>query len=62
VTGKVVNLNRARKTRARDDRKRQADAKAAKHGRTTAERTRDQHEADRARQVLDDHVRDQDPQ
>jgi hypothetical protein len=62
VTGKVVNLNRARKTRARDDRKRQADANAAKHGRTRAERTRDQHEANRARQVLDDHVRDQDPQ
>ena len=38
VTGKVVNLTRARKSRARDDKRQQADANAAKHGRPKAQR------------------------
>lgn len=42
-----INLNRARKTRARDAAKRQADENAIKHGRTKAAR-----ELDAARQAL----------
>jgi hypothetical protein len=38
LSGKVLSLSRARKARARDDRKRKADANAAKFGRTKAER------------------------
>ena len=35
---KVVNLNRYRKERARDDRRNQAEANRAKHGRTKEQR------------------------
>ncbi|RVT84355.1 DUF4169 family protein [Rhodobacteraceae bacterium CCMM004] len=38
---KPVNLNRVRKDRAREAARRRADANAAKHGRTKAERAAD---------------------
>lgn len=38
MADKPINLNRARKERARDAAKKQADENAVKHGRTKAER------------------------
>ena len=58
MTGKVVNLNRARKARARDATRREADANAAKHGRSKAERQADAAETARAKADLDGHKRD----
>lgn len=49
MTDTPINLNRVRKTRARDDAKRQADENAVRHGRTKAER-----QAEAARQALAD--------
>jgi len=46
--GNVVNLNRARKKRRRQDEQRKADANALAHGRTAAERR----EAEQARARL----------
>jgi len=60
VTGKVVNLTRARKTRARDEKRRLADANAVKHGRGKAERQAEEASAARDRAHLDGHKRDTD--
>ena len=60
MTGKVVNLSRARKSRARDDKRRQADENAAKHGRSKAERLVEAADAARAKAHLDGHERDKD--
>lgn len=56
----IINLNRARKDKARAEKRRQADANAAKHGRSKAERLRDEAEAERAARILDQHRRDDD--
>lgn len=56
----IINLNRVRKDKARADRRKQADANAAKHGRTKAERLRDEAEAERQSRSLDRHRRDDD--
>ena len=53
-----VNLNRARKEKARQEARRQADANAAKFGRTKAERILDATRAAKARAILDAHRRD----
>ena len=53
-----INLNRARKARAREEARRQADRNAARHGRTKAERERDAAETERQGRRLDDHRRD----
>jgi len=45
--GEIVNLRRARKARARRDAESDAAASRARHGRTMAERTRDEREAER---------------
>ena len=58
MTGKVVNLTRARKTRARDDKARTASANAARHGRTKAEMQAEALQRDRAQATLDAHRRD----
>ncbi|MEX3015207.1 DUF4169 family protein [Gymnodinialimonas hymeniacidonis] len=58
MTGKVVSLSRARKSRARDEDRRQADANAAKHGRTKAERLADETRDAKATRNLDAHKRD----
>ncbi|PWK62441.1 DUF4169 family protein [Roseicyclus mahoneyensis] len=58
MTGKVVNLTRARKTRARDDKRQKADANAAKFGLTKAERATQAQAADKAARHLDAHRRE----
>lgn len=56
-SGKIVSLSRARKARARADRKRQADENAARFGRSRAEREAEAARADKARRDLDGHAR-----
>ncbi|MCZ4341238.1 DUF4169 family protein [Sphingomonadaceae bacterium G21617-S1] len=51
--GDVVNLNRARKARARAEARTIADANRAKFGRTKAEKVRDRIEKDRTEALLD---------
>ena len=55
---RVVNLGRARKAAARAERRRTADATAAKFGRTKAERDVEAAQAERARRDLDGHERE----
>ncbi len=50
-----VNLNRARKERARMQAKAEADANAARHGRTKAERVLEAARQEQARRRLDAH-------
>lgn len=59
MTGKLVSLSKARKARARDDRKRRADANAAKFGRSKAERVAETARTDAETRRLDDHRRDE---
>lgn len=54
----VVNLNRFRKEKARADRRAEADANAAKHGRTKAEKALEKARAEKAARDLDGHERD----
>lgn len=51
--GDLINLNRARKARARDTARAEADANRAKFGRTKAEKTAETLERARARALLD---------
>ncbi|MCR8826636.1 DUF4169 family protein [Pseudosulfitobacter koreensis] len=53
-----VNLNKARKAKARAEKSAQADANAVKFGRTKAEKESVRKEADRAMRALDNHKRD----
>ncbi len=55
----IVNLNRARKTRARAQKRVQADANAVKHGRTKAERIFEAARSEQARRLLDQHNMDE---
>ncbi len=55
---KVVNLNKARKARARDAARKTADANAVKFGRTKAEKTRDRAKAEQDARDLDGHKRE----
>lgn len=55
---KPVNLNKARKARARSDRKRRADENAVKFGRTKTEKARDRVTEDKAARDLDGHKRE----
>ena len=55
---KVINLRTARKTRARSDARRNADANAAKHGLTKAEKTLRTAEAQKLKDHLDGHKRE----
>ncbi len=54
----VVNLNRFRKEKARADRRAEADANAAKHGRTKAEKALEKARAEKTARDLDGHERD----
>ena len=56
----VVNLNRFRKEKARAEKRAEADANAAKHGRTKAEKALDKARAAKAARDLDGHERDRD--
>jgi Domain of unknown function (DUF4169) len=49
----IVNLNRARKAKARTEAEGTAAANRAKHGRTAAERNRDERAEARRRALLD---------
>lgn len=50
-----INLNKVRKARARSARKAEADANAARHGRTKAERLLEATREEKARRLLDGH-------
>lgn len=54
----ITNLNRFRKQKAREDARQQADANAAKHGRTKAQKLAEQADKDRAAKHLDGVKRD----
>ena len=60
MTGEIVNLNKARKAKAKTDAKAKAVANRAKHGETTAERAVKLIERLRAEKKLDAHKRDED--
>lgn len=60
MTNGPINLNRARKDRARADAKRQADENAVKHGRSKAEREAVAAQVELAQRRLDGHARDDD--
>ncbi|MEM7489979.1 MAG: DUF4169 family protein [Pseudomonadota bacterium] len=53
--GKVVNLRQARKARARAAKAAEAHGKAARHGRTKAQKTEEEAVAAKARRDLDGH-------
>ena len=55
MAGKVINLRQARKTKARDEKRVAADANAARHGLTKAERGVMKVEKSRAKHLLDGH-------
>jgi len=55
----IANLNHARKTRARAQKRVQADANAAKFGRTKAERISEAARSEQARRILDQHHMDE---
>lgn len=56
--GEVVNLRRARKQKARNEKERLAGENRALHGRTKAERERDRLTSDRAERFMDGHRRE----
>lgn len=58
--GDVVNLNRARKAKARADARTVAEANRAKFGRTKEEKTGDRIERERAARLLDGAKLDED--
>ncbi|KIT15939.1 DUF4169 family protein [Jannaschia aquimarina] len=58
MSGKVVNLRAARKARTRDAKRAEADANAARHGRTKAQKAEEDAAAHRARRHLDGHERE----
>lgn len=58
--GDVINLRLARKARARGMAARQAEQNRALHGRSKAEKERQQREADRSARLLDGARREQD--
>lgn len=53
-----INLNRARKAKAKSDKEARAAANRAKFGRTKAERTAERLAQDKAQKTLDDHKRE----
>lgn len=59
---KPINLNKARKARARAGAKARADENAVKFGRTRAEKDLEKARADKAARQLDGHRRDPDPE
>jgi hypothetical protein len=54
----IVNLRTRRKQAARDAARQSGAESAARHGRTAAERARQQAEAEKAARDLDGHLRD----
>lgn len=60
MSGEVVNLRLARKRRARDERRKQGDAAAARHGAGKAEKAVARFERERLDATLDGARRDDD--
>ena len=60
MTGRVVNLSRARKARARDEKRRKGDENAARHGRSKAGRAAEVARSDAGERHLDQHRREDD--
>ncbi len=58
MPGSVTNLNRARKERARAERRARADLNAAKFGRSKAERTLQAAQQEQGEKRLDGHRRE----
>lgn len=58
----TINLRQARKARDRARKKAEADANAARHGRSKAARALEQARADKARRHLDQHRREDTPE
>ncbi|SLN21062.1 hypothetical protein PSA7680_00787 [Pseudoruegeria aquimaris] len=54
----IINLNRARKARARDEKRKAADANALRHGLTKAQKAALKAEKQRAETALDQHRTD----
>ena len=55
----IINLNRARKNRTREDRQNTANSNAVKFGRSKAERISEAARGDQARRMLDQHKLDE---
>ena len=53
MAGNVVNLNRFRKQKAREEKAKQADINRARHGRTKAQKERELADQQRAARILD---------
>ena len=60
MSAEIINLRQRRKQAARADARKTADANAAKHGRTKAERDLEQARAEKAERTLDAHRRESD--
>jgi hypothetical protein len=56
--GNVVNLRQARKAKGRAEKEKQAETNRARFGRTKADKTKQQFEADKLERHLDGHKRD----
>lgn len=56
----IVNLNRWRKAKAKEEKRRQADANRVAFGRTKAEKNKDRLEADQRKEGLDGTKLDED--
>ena len=59
MTNAPINLNRARKDRARDEKRAQANANAALHGQTKAQKNLSKARAAKADKTLDQHKREE---
>ncbi|GAA2816229.1 uncharacterized protein DUF4169 [Aminobacter aminovorans] len=58
----IVNLRQFKKQKARTEREALADRNRALHGRSKAEKQRDQLTSERADKFVDDHRRERDPE
>lgn len=61
MADRPINLNQARKQKARAEKKARADENALKHGRTRAEKALDRARAEKSASALDAHRRVRDP-
>jgi hypothetical protein len=57
----IINFNRFRKDKAREDKAAQATENRAVHGRTKAEKAVEKIRAEKAKKNLDQHLREPDP-
>ncbi|WP_138468697.1 DUF4169 family protein [Poseidonocella sp. HB161398] len=62
MADKPISLSKYRKTRQREEARRQADQNAARFGRSKAEKARERDDAERSKRGLDGHQREHDPE